>query len=450
MASGTLTMLLRVASVTLLLLYISRHASSFHFSSSPNSRHFYHSIIDKPQSKFIKLVAARDFDVCQTSSSSKTLFPSPRHKSYHRSKHFVSISADDEPRRNKALMRRIYNNSVGRLFKLLLFVLKVLVLKPLSALKSIVFPKETIDTKNGLQGKEEVKLEISKSLKQGENDVQIADTITPLDSASIEVKKQDLVEQESQEVGTKETASLIEEEQKVLVSTNGKMEIPYFLEEVEEKQLDQLISNIDTSKTDSMASKPTNESFSSFNVDKDSLPKGERWAIAAPGVDLTARWKIIVDNDFKESYDKYLKGLGQPSLVRSVAVSIVEMTTEEIIQENEGRELCIKGKNLRGLWERTLVASGSDHEKHHDGLEHLQVPIVTADKEKVVAEAWWENEGKTHFSILKGVKKYGGGDFQSKRYLESDGDVLVCESMFIPNGSGKEIPSITWRFKRTT
>ena len=180
------------------------------------------------------------------------------------------------------------------------------------------------------------------------------------------------------------------------------------------------------------------------------MPKGERWAIAAPGVDLTAKWKIIVDNDFKEKYDAYLKGLGQPSLVRSVAVSIVEMTTEEIIQGDEGRELCIKGKNLRGLWERTLVASGSDYDEHHqDRLGHLKVPIVTADKEKVVAEAWWEDHGKIHFSTLKGVKKYGGGDFESKRYLENDGNVLVCESAFVPNGEGKEKVAITWKFKRT-
>ena len=330
-------------------------------------------------------------------------------------------------------------------------------MKPFSVLKSIATsPKESIDNKNDLQGKQEVKLEISSRLKKGESDVQIIDTSLPLDSTTgsvkyVEVENLDSITQKGQEVGAEKPTLLQEEELKVVVPTIGRKEIPYFLEEVEDdKQFDQVISNIDTSKSDSLKSKPTNEKFSSLSVDEHSFPEGERWAIAAPGVDLTAIWKIIVDNDFKESYDKYLKGLGQPSLVRSVAVSIVEMTTEEIIQEKEGRELCIKGKNLRGLWERTLVASGSDHEKHHDGTAHLQVPIVTADKEKVVAEAWWENDGKTHFSILKGVKKYGGGDFQSKRYLESDGNVLVCESMFIPNGSGKEIPSITWKFKRTT
>ena len=110
-------MLLRVASVTLLSLYVSRNALSFHFSPSPNSRHSHLSIIVKPQSNF----APKDVDEFKIPSR-KTLFPCPRNKSYHRLEHFVSVSADDEPTRNKALVRRIYKNSIGRLLKLLLAV----------------------------------------------------------------------------------------------------------------------------------------------------------------------------------------------------------------------------------------------------------------------------------------------------------------------------------------
>jgi hypothetical protein len=179
------------------------------------------------------------------------------------------------------------------------------------------------------------------------------------------------------------------------------------------------------------------------------LPKGDRWAVAAPGIDLTGKWKIVASDAFKSEYDAYLRNLGQPSLVRSVAVSIVEMTTEEVIQSDDGRELCIKGKNLRGIWERTLIASGSDFgTSHGDDIEHTQVPLVTADKENVVAETWWEKNGTVNRSWLRGVKKYGGGDFESRRFLTDDGNRLVCESEFHPQGREKDKAVITWTFER--
>lgn len=177
------------------------------------------------------------------------------------------------------------------------------------------------------------------------------------------------------------------------------------------------------------------------------MPKGDRWAVAASGVDLSGNWKLIASDSFKKQYDCYLKNLGQPSLVRSVAVSIVEMTSEEVIQKDEGRSLCIKGKNLRGVWERTLESSGSDFEMAITNTEHTRVPLLTADKERVEAEAWWEKEGTSHISWLRGVKKYGGGDFESIRYLEDDGNKLVCESVFHPTGS-TDGASIRWEFKR--
>ncbi len=185
------------------------------------------------------------------------------------------------------------------------------------------------------------------------------------------------------------------------------------------------------------------------------LPKGDRWAVASPGIDLSGKWKLIASDSFKTQYDSYLKSLGQPSLVRSVAVSIVEMTSEEVIQQDEGRSLCIKGKNLRGIWDRTLVSSGSDYDSAHDDENgHMLVPLVTADKEHVKAEAWWENNGTTHKSWLRGVKKYGGGDFESTRFLEDNMNKLVCESVFHPKDTkdnkdkvgGK--PTIRWEFMR--
>lgn len=178
-------------------------------------------------------------------------------------------------------------------------------------------------------------------------------------------------------------------------------------------------------------------------------PNGDRWAISAPHIDLSGNWKIVVDEKFKEEYDLYLKNLGQPSLVRSIAVSIVEMTTEEVVQGDGGRSLLIKGRNLRGVWDRTLFASGSDYDSDFDvgSQDHDQIDLITADNEKVKAEAWWEENGTVHRSYLRGLKKYGGGDFESRRYLEDGGNIFICESVFHPK-DGKEQALVTWKFQK--
>lgn len=80
---------------------------------------------------------------------------------------------------------------------------------------------------------------------------------------------------------------------------------------------------------------------------------------------------------------------------------------------------------------------------------HTQTSIVTADSERVLAESWWENDGRVHVSWTLGVKKYGGGSFESKRYLENNGDVYVCESTFHPDDTeGREKSHLTWKFLR--
>lgn len=175
-------------------------------------------------------------------------------------------------------------------------------------------------------------------------------------------------------------------------------------------------------------------------------PAGDRWAIAAPGVDLSGDWTLLVNEDFRKQYDEYLKQLGQPFLVRSVALTIIALTTEETQQSDEGRTLLIRGKNARGIWKRDLVASGTD--LVNDEYTPLLVPIVTADDEHVEAEAWWEEEGTVHRSWMRGLKKYGGGDFESRRYLEDRGRILVCESTFHPFEKDRKDASVTWRFLR--
>jgi hypothetical protein len=173
-------------------------------------------------------------------------------------------------------------------------------------------------------------------------------------------------------------------------------------------------------------------------------PVGDRWATAT--VDLSGDWILIVSDEFKEQYDEYLKRLGQPMIVRGIALGIIGLTSEQTEQTEEGRSLVIRGINARGIWERSLVASGADGS--NETYEPIERTVVTADDEKVRAEAWWEEGGTVHMSWMRGVTKYGGGDFESKRYLEQDGKVLVCESIFHPQDQKREKARVTWKFLR--
>lgn len=44
-------------------------------------------------------------------------------------------------------------------------------------------------------------------------------------------------------------------------------------------------------------------------------PAGERWALSAPGTDLSGKWKLIITEKFKEDYTEFLRSLGQPGIV---------------------------------------------------------------------------------------------------------------------------------------
>ncbi len=177
-------------------------------------------------------------------------------------------------------------------------------------------------------------------------------------------------------------------------------------------------------------------------------PPGDRWAIAAPGVDLSGRWKLIITDKFKHEYDEFLRSLGQPLIVRGAAALLIGNTREETRQTDGGRSLYIRGVNANGVWERTLVASGADRDNAGE-YEPAMVPILTADSERVVAESWWQDGGTVHVSWTRGVKKYGGGSFESRRYLENGGVVYVCESTFNPtDGQGREKSFLKWKFLR--
>jgi hypothetical protein len=180
-----------------------------------------------------------------------------------------------------------------------------------------------------------------------------------------------------------------------------------------------------------------------------SRPKGKRWAVSAPNIDFTGTWSLINTEEFRKEYDEYLTRLGQPLIVRSVALSIIGLTSEQFTQSDDGRELCIRGQNFRGVWERTLIASAPESDKDADSFEPTLVEIVSADSEKVFAEAWWEKEGTVHRSWIRGVTKYGGGDFESIRYLDDNGRVMVCESTFHPTDENQPKANVTWRFQRS-
>lgn len=366
---------------------------------------------------------------------------------------FASTTAPDGGPSSNNIILRVYRNTVKRFINAISYIMRLLV-KPI---KSILPKKSKDDTDDRT---DVVKMEISNSDTTTSFQIDVAPVEEKVEKTVVinEVDDSIQLSTESAKVDV-DTVPLVKEIVTDVVATSETEEVDttsnddsapkkenFFMDEAStiEASNDVEESVIEESSSVSLS----DSEFTTPKVSREN-PTGERWAISSADVDMTAKWKIIVDEKFKVCYDKYLKGLGQPSLVRSIAVSIVELTTEEIIQSNEGREICIKGKNLRGIWERTLVSSGSDYDSHHaHDQDHVQVPLITADQETVQAEAWWEKEGTEHISWLRGGKKYGGGDFESRRYLKDDGHTLVCESTFHPRREDKEKPYIVWTFQR--
>lgn len=134
-------------------------------------------------------------------------------------------------------------------------------------------------------------------------------------------------------------------------------------------------------------------------------------------------------------YDSYLENLGQPKLVRQVALSLVSFTKEETYHDVESGSLKVIGKNPKGTWERTLQLTG---------MGAGGVDVLTADSETVKAVSYWE--GDVHVSVLKDTKKYGGGDFLSRRYMDGD-NFYVCDSVFEPTNKDQKKAEIQWRFE---
>ena len=192
--------------------------------------------------------------------------------------------------------------------------------------------------------------------------------------------------------------------------------------------------------------KATNSSRNNDNatIDSTTTSFSTRQATSSPTTDLSGTWTPIATPEFKAQYDAYLKNCSQSFLFRKVVVNGIEYQKEEIRQLDNGERLEIIAMNPAGNWNRTLVASSSDNP--------VNTTIVDPDKDTVDVEAWWEEDGTKHRSILRGKKSVNGGEFVTVRYLdEEEKDVLVCESTFLPPdgpSSAFQYGRVVWKFRR--
>ena len=189
--------------------------------------------------------------------------------------------------------------------------------------------------------------------------------------------------------------------------------------------------------------------FSAYiHMDAEEAPSAEeevilsnRQSTAGKDVDLSGTWRPIVTSDFKKEYDSYLLNCSESFMFRKAVVNGIGYQRETIRQLDDGITLEITATNPAGNWKRTLVAS--------DESQPLNTTITDPDGDEVVVEAWWEENGTAHKSLLRGKPRVQGGAFETVRYLESN-DVLVCESSFVPNPEIEKFKYgfVTWKFQR--
>ena len=174
----------------------------------------------------------------------------------------------------------------------------------------------------------------------------------------------------------------------------------------------------------------------------DETVSNSRTTTAANDVDLSGTWSPIVTSAFKKEYDSYLLNCSQSYMFRKVVVNGIGYQKETIQQEYDGVKLKITATNPAGDWSRTLIAS--------DELRPMNVTITDPDGDRVEVEAWWEDDGTKHKSLLRGKPRVEGGVFETVRYLESD-NVLVCDSSFIPSPQSPskfKYGHVVWKFQR--
>ena len=248
-------------------------------------------------------------------------------------------------------------------------------------------------------------------------------------------QQEDELEEESISITITEDASIeltddnAEEDEILEVTPSSISEDKAVEEETDDKVDDDIVSSSTTTNTTT----PTPISST-------------RQATASPNTDLSGTWAPIVTPSFKSEYDDYLKNCSQSFMFRKVIVNGIEYQRETIRQLDNGQSLEIIAQNPAGNWNRTLLAS--------DSSNPLNTTIVDPDKDTVNVEAWWEDDGTKHKSLLRGKPRVKGGVFETVRYLDvEDEDVLVCESKFLPSefessSSSFKYGSVLWKFRR--
>ncbi len=200
----------------------------------------------------------------------------------------------------------------------------------------------------------------------------------------------------------------------------------------------------DDATTTNKATTATRNNTNTTIDDSTTISFSTRQATSSPTTDLSGTWTPIATPQFKAQYDAYLKNCSQSFLFRKVVVNGIEYQKEEIRQLDNGERLEIIAMNPAGNWNRTLVASDADNP--------VNTTIVDPDKDTVDVEAWWEEDGTKHRSILRGKKSVNGGEFVTVRYLDQEEkDVLVCESTFLPAdgpSSAFQYGRVVWKFRR--
>lgn len=177
------------------------------------------------------------------------------------------------------------------------------------------------------------------------------------------------------------------------------------------------------------------------------LPRGLRWAVSHPSVDFTGKWVLMVDPEWKARYDTFLMGLGLNKFIRKIALSLIHRSKEETLQTDRGRKLLVRSINPKGVWDRTVEASGATCDR--EDYEPLLITMKQKNGESVTAEGWWEAEGTEHRSWMRGASL---GDYESVRRLEEGGKVFSCQSDFYRRERGtvrtERTATITWRFQK--
>lgn len=179
----------------------------------------------------------------------------------------------------------------------------------------------------------------------------------------------------------------------------------------------------------------------------------DRWAMAAPSIDFSGKWKPMNTPEFRKEYEQYLEKSGRPWFMRNVGLKCAGSLIEVIDQRDNQLEIC--SVTPVGVYNRTLINSGvtntmKDNNDDDDSVETLlafepfNVTFNDPDNDIVHVESWWEQDGTIHRSFLRGKS---AGVFESTRYL--DKEYLICESRFHPTPNSHLQPAfVKWTYQR--